>query len=480
MQSRRDQVQAYRFVTRRIVSAMLSGEPETTDQPMRRLSLSLFVSAMVAVIVLAAAGVFGLLTNSSAPLEPNTLVIERETEARYVYLGDRLHPVLNYTSARLFLGDAEPTVRRVSRGSLEDIPRGHPVGIPDAPDSLPEPDALLGLPWRVCSIPPAGDVPRAESLVVVGREVGGAAAIGDQAMYVATDSAGYLLWRDQLLRINEPLAVDALGLSAVDPVPVGEQLVNAIARGPDLDVVRPEGFGEETDFELGGRRALVGFIYRAVDQHYVMTRDGLAPIGNLTVAIRAAIGASTIRDVTGAEANRFRFTNQPLEPEGFPLEVPQMHPSTGTAPTVCATYRGPGDGALGTTIEVFDRTPPELVPSAPDLVQAPQTARDTVATVDHALIAGGQGALVQAVSGATAGESASTIYLVTAQGIKYPLGTAAGDARGALGYGAVAPVHIPTAMVELLPTGPTLDIEAARQPVDLDSTGAATNAASGS
>ena len=42
MQSRRDQLQAYRFVTRRIVSAMLSGEPETTERPMRRFGLAVF------------------------------------------------------------------------------------------------------------------------------------------------------------------------------------------------------------------------------------------------------------------------------------------------------------------------------------------------------------------------------------------------------------------------------------------------------
>ncbi|TML24664.1 MAG: type VII secretion protein EccB, partial [Actinobacteria bacterium] len=53
MQTRREQVRAYRFVTRRVVSALLSGEPETTDLPMRRLSIAIFGSAMLAIIVFA-------------------------------------------------------------------------------------------------------------------------------------------------------------------------------------------------------------------------------------------------------------------------------------------------------------------------------------------------------------------------------------------------------------------------------------------
>ena len=60
MQTRRDQLQAYRFVTRRIVSALLSGEPETNERPMRRYGLAVFGGAMIATIVFAGAGVIGL------------------------------------------------------------------------------------------------------------------------------------------------------------------------------------------------------------------------------------------------------------------------------------------------------------------------------------------------------------------------------------------------------------------------------------
>src|SRR5258705_2271081 len=109
MQTRRDQLQAHRFVARRIVSAMLSGEPETTDRPMRRFGLAVFGSAMLAAIIFAGVGVVGFIFPSGAKLADPSIVIERETGARYVFVNGLLHPVLNYASARLLLGAEAPT-----------------------------------------------------------------------------------------------------------------------------------------------------------------------------------------------------------------------------------------------------------------------------------------------------------------------------------------------------------------------------------
>src|SRR6266536_2748774 len=118
MQTRREQVRAYRFVTRRIISALLAGEPETNDLPMRRLGGALLASLMVGGIVFAIVGVYGLLNPGGGQLDGNALVIERETGARYVYLDDTLYPVLNYSSAWLSLGVADPDVRNVTCCSL--------------------------------------------------------------------------------------------------------------------------------------------------------------------------------------------------------------------------------------------------------------------------------------------------------------------------------------------------------------------------
>ena len=59
-----------------------------------------------------------------------------------------------------------------------------------------------------------------------------------------------------------------------------------------------------------------------------------------------------------------------------------------------------------------------------------------------------------------------TVYLITDQGIRYPLGTASGDAKAALGYGETTPVAVPGSMLALIPVGPTLDATAAMRFAD--------------
>src|SRR3954471_4693726 len=121
MRTRSEQVQAHRFVTRRIASALLSGEPGTTALPMRRLGLAIFGSVMLATIVFAVFGIYGQIRPGGGSLTENSIVIERESGARFVYLQGRLYPVLNYASARLIMGSPTPTVATVSSSKLRDI-----------------------------------------------------------------------------------------------------------------------------------------------------------------------------------------------------------------------------------------------------------------------------------------------------------------------------------------------------------------------
>jgi hypothetical protein len=95
MWTRREQHQAYRFLSRRIVSAMLGGEPEGTEVPMRRFTVTLLASLGMALLVFAGFAVYGLLFPGGARPEENVIIVERESGAKYLYLADQLHPVLN-------------------------------------------------------------------------------------------------------------------------------------------------------------------------------------------------------------------------------------------------------------------------------------------------------------------------------------------------------------------------------------------------
>src|SRR5436305_4359755 len=103
MQSRRDQVQAQTYVLGRLTSALVHGEPDAAETPMRRTTIGLFAGLMIAAIIVAGSAVIGLIFPSGGTRwqQPGMLVVEKETGSRYLYLAGRLHPVLNLASAML-------------------------------------------------------------------------------------------------------------------------------------------------------------------------------------------------------------------------------------------------------------------------------------------------------------------------------------------------------------------------------------------
>src|SRR5262249_19310462 len=169
MVSRRDQFQAYRFMTRRSAGALLRDDSDTVEGPLRRLSGGATASVGVALLVVAVVGLFGLLSpgGSTSWKDGKSLILEKETGTRYVYLNGVLHPVINYASARLVLRGGVGVVE-VSQHSLAGTPRDAPIGIPAAPDSIPTTATLLAAPWTACSLPATDQTGQPRPVVRVG------------------------------------------------------------------------------------------------------------------------------------------------------------------------------------------------------------------------------------------------------------------------------------------------------------------------
>ena len=325
MQTRREQVRAYRFINRRMVSALLSGDPESTDLPMRRLGLAVFGSSMLAAIVFAIVGIYGIYNPGGGQLEENTLVIERETGARYVYVGGHLYPVLNFASGRLILGEPEPIQRTMSQNSLLDVPRGRRLGIPGAPDAVPAPRALVGLPWSICGAPGRGG--RATTQLAVGRQLAGGAVLEEESLLVESGDTKHLIWRHHRLKVHNAGVLAALEISSARPIPVGEAVLNAITAGPDLRPAAIPNAGNDSGRSVGGQPAHIGDVFRSGNEHYVMLADGLAPINIVTARLLLADGANP-RDVSPNEAGSLRSETR-IEPDGSLSALPT---TAGTTP----------------------------------------------------------------------------------------------------------------------------------------------------
>ncbi|MGH3373117.1 MAG: type VII secretion protein EccB [Actinoallomurus sp.] len=459
MQSRRDQVQAHMFVMSRVASGMFGADPDTPDTPTGRTNRGSRIGIGIAVAMAVVVAIYGLIKpgGKTSWSKPGTLVVVKETGARFVLLGGALRPVLNETSAKLLAGD-QMSVAQVSRDSLSGTPRGAPVGIVGAPDELPTASSVAGAPWLACGTQrPNGSGGVAPQLVLsVGpAQEGSPLTAGEGALVGTPDGATYLLWHGLRMKMDTgQAAAQALGYADVRPFAVGATLLNALPAGPDVTPPPIDGRGR-TGPSLAGKPTRIGQLFTGPGGGYALTTAGLVPLGATLYALLRGAPA-TQKDAYGGGA----VTPAAIGPQdltaheapgtawfagGLPAEPPRLVP-VGQGQGICADLH-PATGAPTTTVTVVDAAalggrPPAVEPGV----------QPTCAAADLIAVRPGGGALVRALSGSGGG---STEYLVTDGGVRYPIPSAA--VAGRLGYGSARPAAVPGGLLGLLPTGPSLD-----------------------
>ena len=471
MQNRRDQLQAHRFVVGRMASATLRAEPDAPQSPLRRFLVGTFIGLMLAVLAVAGFAVFGLISpgGKTSWQEPGALILEKGTGARYVFADGQLKPVLNHTSAKLILGGDLRTVS-VSRKSLAGVPHGLPIGIPSAPDFLPDPGRLGGDQWRVCSAlrPDETGADRPHVTLQVGADAGAGTRLGSGEALVARSPAGetYLVWNGQRLRIPDQATLAALGYGTARPYAVGPAWLNAVPAGPDLKAPAVPRRGKPGP-RLDGQPTVVGQVLTAPaaggEQFFLLQADGLEPLTATAAALvlgdpdtaqaypggsAAAVRARPISPAALAAAPR---AARPAVDAGLPATPPAIAASpTGEVPCLDISLGAERDATVQVTL---------ATPAADRAAGEPgaRSPRDP-GQVDRVLVQPGGGLLARAQPGP--GVAAGTLYLLTDTGVRYPL--PAEDVAGALGYGEVTPVAVPGTLLALIPAGTPLDPDAAR------------------
>ncbi|MFJ4274321.1 type VII secretion protein EccB [Streptomyces coelicoflavus] len=472
MQNKRDQVQAHMFLMGRLTSSMLRSDPDIAESPQGRTNRGVAVGVIVAILVAAGAFVLGLISpgRQDSWQSSGNLIVDKGTGARYLYLDGRLRPVRNYASARLLVG-ADLATTTVGSSSLKGTPRGTPVGITGAPDDLPAADDLSDAPWQVCatSVPQSDGRAKLLTTLAVAHD-GRDERLGKQdgLLVAAPDGTEYLLWQGSRLRLDrESAAQEALGYATVRPVPVSAAFLNAVPAGPDLAPVDLSGTGTDGP-RLGGRPTKVGQVFTltvpgAEQRHYVVRRDGLAPLTATQLAL--LLGDPEIRKKAygGAAPKPGNLTSDQLQghlvtetarekdADGLPESPPEAVPVPEDR-TPCALVTAGADGAR---VGVALSSTADLGPPAQ---HASGVAAAACLPVDRTTVPAGHGALVRVV-GAGGGELGGTVYLVTETGVKYRLTTP--DAAEALGYKGVTPKDLPASMLAMLPSGPDLSPAAA-------------------
>src|SRR5215469_14218522 len=197
MQSRRDLYQAHRLMTQRASLALLRGEPDVPDQPLRRMNVGTFAGILVAVIVAGIFGIWGLLFHGAPSLKnlQGSLVVDKQTGQNYVFCGTNnrfLCPVLNHASGLLALQNPAVPVQYVNQSSLANYPRGPLLGIAGLPQDLPSAGLLIHQPWSACTqtlsgVPNTPKGTKTTTVVAAGFQPGGQ-VLGATGLFLAASS----------------------------------------------------------------------------------------------------------------------------------------------------------------------------------------------------------------------------------------------------------------------------------------------------
>ncbi|MGH3821595.1 MAG: type VII secretion protein EccB [Pseudonocardiaceae bacterium] len=449
------QVQAYRFMLRRMQSALVRKDAVMLHEPMRHHLRATAVGLILGMFGLAAFFVVGRFSPTS-DVSANEIVIGDPSGAVFVVQGDplKLIPVPNVTSARLLVaaiapGREAPAAQRVADTALANLGRLPATGLPGAPP-LPAPENLIKGVWSVCDAP--GPQP-STTVLVQERAPATRPLTDDQALLVAEPNTGvtYLVWRAGRARIDprESAIQNYYRLGNVVPRKVSANLLNAIPEGrpltlPVIPPARP--FPELPGAQVGDVVRMKG----VRDSYFLLLPEGKQLVEPAVVDLIRYQRSKSPEPTTVTPEAIARVPEAPVESQldfdGFPARVPQILKNT-DASTVCLTWQDPNQPAVITLN-------PEGLPLAngqsPVAIPSPAVSSQTA---DFVFLHPTKGALVRGVvPGQRSGSGA--IWLVTDQGFRH--GVPSIEVARSLGLGET-PAPAPEPILALLPIGDSLD-----------------------
>ncbi|KAA2264701.1 type VII secretion protein EccB [Solihabitans fulvus] len=498
----KSQVQAYRFVLRRMQSALVRKDAVMLHDPMRNHSRATVIGVVLGCVGLLGFTVFGFFSPSPQPPDEG-IVISKESGAVYVVQKEPhlLIPMTNLASARLFLfaqqtpdaaqangqggGDAPAgavgsngpsggAVKVVSEASLSKLARGRLTGIADGPELLPTPDQRIGSNWMVCdqtqldqSLPDPTQQKKFTTTVLAGVSGGGDSLDGTKALLlVAPNQKAYLVYRAPSTSVHpnakavraeidlaDAAVKSAFNLTGKSPRPASAGLLSAIPEASKLTAPTIAGRGSQADYLASTTIGDVIEVDRTggAKEFYVALQDGLQKVpqavGDL-IRYKYSSGSQP-RIVPPDQIASAKITASPLKLEDYPTEVPQVVDTTPSNQAVCLGWSAQGkdertEVLTGSKLPISADTPPVMI-------NQPGADGQTLAGF---FITPGKAAVVRSTSSSQDFDR-GPIQLITPRGVKF--GIPDTKTSAALGLGDNNFAAAPDAILRLLPAGTELN-----------------------
>ncbi|MGW5570019.1 type VII secretion protein EccB [Nocardia thailandica] len=366
------QVNGYRFLLRRLDHALIRRDVRMLHDPMRSQSRSLWVGAVLGLLIVAGAAILGFLKPQGA-IGDSLIVSGKQSGALYVVVQSKdgtktLHPVLNLASARLIAGKAE-SPHGVKDAKLDSLPRGPLLGIPGAPSALPGSAQGPSSDWTLCEttqLSSAGSAAGSTgglTTALVGNPVLGErirAAGPDDALLVRRNDKTYLVYQGTRVEVDPANSVLArtLGLTGQKPRPVGTGFLGATTEGPALTVPAvPEagrpGPGKLSNVPVGGIISVPGGGRAGGEQLYVVLADGVQPVSEFTAALLRNADSHGMREIAVVPPDMLdqMSVRHTLPIDHFPARAPKLLAAE-DAPVACVSWsKNPGTAAKSDRVD---------------------------------------------------------------------------------------------------------------------------------
>jgi type VII secretion protein EccB len=464
VQSRRDQLQAYRFLVRRAVGAVVNGEPDVAESPMRRLTTITLAGIMVAVLAATGVGLYGLIRPSASTAWKNPgAIIEDPQATLFIYQGGFLTEVANYATGALALAGTgkTATLTHASNKALAGIPRRARIGNPAWPADLPtKASALLTGPWTVCSttIGSANSIKESVDLKV-GQKPGGDAVAAQTAVLVQTPLASdpVLIWDGYQLTVKNQQQFIPVGAI---PTYVGSDFLAAIPPwGINLGANKVPGTGLPLTVTLPGLAPAglkVGDLITVQSATYVALKSN-------TFALATGAVLKMLQDVGGPTHTASAAPSTQQLTAGPPLALPgeatdfNLAPVSNNYSKVCASYSPKSGADAAGTWTTTTAANPNLA-NLPSNVQGSHIIDAADGQIPTIGLTDNSAAIVTRVD-ATGSSVAANRGIVTSDGF---FGISDATALTALGYQNASVVALPPTLIRLLPKGAPLNPTQAR------------------
>lgn len=465
------QVNGYRFLLRRGEHALVRRDVRMLHDPMRAQLRALATGSVLALVVLAGFGVWGLIRPQGSVGDAR-IVVSRTSGGNYVLIDGTLHPVLNLASARLVTGSGE-TPKTVGDTTLARYPRGPLLGIPGAPAALPGSAHPGQSYWTVCDTTETAPGTRADAigLSVIGDRPrlghGIDRARDNDGLLVRTGDTTYLVYpverRGERVAVRARVDTDsvpvlrALHLEDATPRTMSAGLLNMFPEVEPLEVPEIDDAGQPGP--LADEGVAIGDVIKTVGlddvSYYVVLADGVQPISAVSAELLRLAdrgGTAPVRTVAPGQVAATP-TSARLPIGEYPTHAPDLVDAT-AAPTVCQNWSA-GAGQAATTRWLHGRTLP--LPDAATAVRV--TSADGAGPgVDEVYLRPGSGEYVQVTGAEPRSARAESRYFVSDVGVRF--GVADADTGSLLRLG-TAPTPAPWTVISLLRPGPTLSRTAA-------------------